>query len=376
MSRLELRNAGLYRRLCTVFGASNVGIHRPGQPGRRITAAAAALDRGYSGMQAAEQVGEEYNVPCPICGERRSGKSGRLWFNHLWGTKDPRTNSTILWLCHCYNEECQQEYRNRVKLAEMVLGGDTLVVKQIDVPIEPPKKAKWPGVMQSLIELAPQGLNHPAIRFCLRKGYDPRVLANKYGVMYCMEVVKANPLARHRLVVPFYVRIGGQVELAGWTARRLREPPRNASQEDLDSYGPKWLHSSTPTGHIVYGLSEASKYPTIAIGEGPGDRWALGEQSVATLGKTLRAAKIDRIAAALAEHGDAAKVVLVYDPMQDAKAKARGALHHILDAVARWKERSRIPVYDLWLPRWSDPGSLVKSYTWWHIEQRLKEPPA
>lgn len=373
MSRVELRNAGLYRRLCTVFGSSNVGIHRPGQPGRRVTAPGAMADRGYRALQTDEQVGEEYNVPCPICGERREGKTGRLWFNHLWGTRDPHTGSTILWLCHCYNEECQQEYRNRVKLAEMVLGGETLAVKQVDVPVEPPKKAKWPGVMQSLLELSPRGLQHPAIRFCLRKGYDPRVLANKYGVMYCLETINSNPLAKHRLVVPFYVKVAGEVELAGWTARRLEEPPKNATPEDLERCGSKWIHSANPTRHIVYGLSEASRYPVVAIGEGPGDRWSLGEQSVATLGKKLSHEKIDRIAAAMAKHGDDAKVVIAYDPQQDEKARARGVKHHILAAVESWKQRSQIPVYDLWLPRWSDPGGLAKSYAWWHIEQRLKE---
>ncbi len=34
-----------------------------------------------------DEVGEEYSTSCPFCGDTR----GRLYVNHLWGTKDKFT---------------------------------------------------------------------------------------------------------------------------------------------------------------------------------------------------------------------------------------------------------------------------------------------
>lgn len=365
---IKLRNPRLYRRLCEVFGEANVGLHRPGQAGDFAKGPAVGFRSGYRLNKRSKDadVGEEYNVPCPACGENRAGKNGRLWFNHLWGTKDPFTGSTILWLCHCYNEECQAAYANRRMFAEHILENDVpYVVKAVEPVVKPPRKVLLPGGTQSLRYLAEHDLSHPAVKFCLRKGYDPRELSDHYGVEYCISPRSTYSLAANRLIVPFYSQVKGLPKLIGWTARKVID-------DDLKD---KWVHSPHPTGGVVYGLAEASQHPVIAVVEGPGDRWSTGPQSVAMLGKKCGPEKVKRIIKAMTKHGDEAKIVVLLDPAQDDKARLRKQLHHIYEAVAVFKSLTSIPVYDAWVPRWSDPGGLARSYIWWHINDRLTRPP-
>lgn len=375
----KLLNQALYQRLCVRFGRDNVGVNKPGMPGAFGKGVFAPTDKTYrlikiDSSRADSASGEEFNIACPFCGERRSGKSGRLYINHLWGTKDPYTDSTILWLMHCYNEDCHRNFANRKALAEMIVNGDeTFVVAKTDYQPPPPKDAKLPEGVQSLRYLAEHDLHHPAVKFCVRKGYDPRELSDVYNVMYCSATANAGGRAANRLVVPFYTTVAGQQKLAGWTARRLEEPAKDASDEEKERIGPKWRHSANPTGHIVYGLEEASKYPVALVGEGPGDKWSMGPQAVAVLGKTISVAKAARIVNALQLHGEQARIIIVLDPAQDRKAKLRKTPHHIHTAVKVFKGITHIPVYDLWLPTWADPGSLSRSYLWWHVNQRLKQ---
>ena len=360
---VKLLNPDLYRRLCRVFhGAHNVGVHKPGQPGNFGKGLRAGDTKSkYRLAKLGQDVGEEFNVSCPICNDSHKGKEGRLWFNHRWGTKDPYSGGTMLWPVHCYNEECQSSYENRKILAEMILGDAGACTLKDLPPPSPPKrqKAKWPGGMMSLKYLAEHTPDHPAVRFCLARRYDPRILSEQYGVQYCYESPNPACKAVNRLVVPFYVRIDGKAVMAGWTARKL-------DPEDPHS---KWVHSSNPTGRIVYGLAEAARYPVVVVGEGPGDKWAVGPQGVAMLGKTCREEKIQRIVTAMQRHGDKAKIVLLLDPAQDIKAKARGAEHHTVVALREFRRITDIPVYDVRLPIWSDPGSLARSYIWWQIER-------
>lgn len=374
----KLLNQTLYQRLCARFGRDNVGVNKPGVPGAFGKGVFAPTDKSYrliklDPTKAVSASGEEFNVACPFCNERRAGKTGRLYINHLWGTKDPYTDSTILWLMHCYNEECHRNFANRQALAEMIVGGDeTFVVAKTDYKPPPPKAAKMPEGAQSLRYLAEHNFDHPAIKFCVRRGYDPRELSDVYNVVYCTATGNQNGRAANRLVVPFYTTVSGKAKLAGWTARRLEEPGKDASPDELERIGPKWRHSSNPTGHIVYGLEEAAKHPVIVVTEGPGDKWSFGPQAVAVLGKTLSVAKASRIVSAMSHHGANARIVVSLDPSQDTKARLRKAPHHIAVAVKVFKSISQIPVYDLWLPAWTDPGSLSRSYLWWHVLERLK----
>jgi len=363
---IKLRNPRLYRRLCTVFGEANVGLHRPGEAGVFVKGTSTYNGAGRLTKTAGEDVGEEYNVPCLACGENRVGKEGRLWFNHLWGTRDPFTGGTILWLCHCYNEECQASYTNRRMFAEKILeSAEPYVVQPAEQVVKVRRKAVMPGGTQSLRYLAGHDIRHPAVQFCIRKGYDPRELSDKYGVEYCLSPRSVNSLAANRLIVPFYKDEEGVRRLAGWTARKLIQ----------DGAGDKWVHSPNPTGGIVYGLDEASQHPVIVIVEGPGDRWAVGPQAAAMLGKNCGPEKVKKIVMAMQAHGDEAKIVILLDPAQDHKARLRKQPHHIWSAVVAFQKASEIPVYDVWLPRWSDPGSLARSYIWKHIDKRLTQLP-
>jgi hypothetical protein len=372
----KLLNPSLYQRLCARFGRTNVGVNKPGVPGAFGKGVLTPTDNKYrliklDPTKAAAASGEEFNIACPFCGERRAGKTGRLYVNHLWGTKDPYTGGTILWLMHCYNEECHRNFANRQALADMLVdGGETFVVNKTDYKPLPPKVVKLPDGVQSLRSIATQGMSHPAIRFCVRKGYDPRELSDVYNVMYCSPKANFNPYQANRLVVPFYTVTDGVNKLAGWTARRI-DVPGEETTIDGDKATAKWRHSSSPTGHIVYGLEAAAKHPIIIVVEGPGDKWSFGESAVAVLGKTVSTAKALRIVEALKRHGDRAKLVIALDPAQDKKARLRRSPHHIHTAVKTFKAITKIPVYDLWLPPWTDPGSLSRSYLHWCVHDRL-----
>lgn len=379
----KLLNKTLYQQLCDRFGRGNVGLHKPGQRGAFVRGEMLNADgqKEYrltrlDNSRYSTDSGEEYNISCPFCAENRPGKTGRLYINHMWGTRDPYNGSRILRYMHCYNEECQQNYDNRMKLAEMVLeGGESIVVYREDY--EPPeaKKAVMPRGTLSLRYLAENDPSHPAVVWCIRRGYDPIELSNKYNVVYCDDETSTYS-PTDRLVVPYYEVVDGEPQLAGWTARRLQEPTEGMSAEEKEALGPKWRHSANPTGHIVYGLAAAAKKSTIVVVEGPGDKWIVGDQGVAVLGKKLPQAKLRRIIQAMKPHGDNAKIVIAFDPSQDQKARLRKERHHITSAVMLCKQLTKVPVYDLWLPRWTDPGGLSRSYIWTLINQRLEAPPA
>ena len=313
----KLINPGLYQRLCEVFGKKGVKVHRPGRKGAfRYENAASDNYKSMRLTKAGDDVGEEYSVSCIFCGDRKQ----RLYFNHFWGTLDKYSGKRILWLCHCYNEECQQDPDNRKELAKLVLGDRRvrLESKNIDVEERELRDVRLPGLLQRLDDLALSDRQHPAVRWCLVRGYDPRVLGDQYGVGYCFSTYADGDLSFQRIVAPFYVAKDGETKLAGWTARKIFE----------DAPGPKWLHSASPTGSIVYGLNEAAKYKVLTVVEGPGDKWAVGPRAAAVLGKTLRDAKADRIVAAMQKHRSKDQIIAVMlDPLQSPVERRRGRPH-------------------------------------------------
>lgn len=356
----KLRNPELYRRLCAVFGRKGVVIRKAGQAGEF-----GKVSYEYQGYQkfktdkTGTSVGEEYAVSCPLgCGDTR----GRLAINHLWGTEDKYTGKRILWLCHCYNEDCQADYENRKRLSNMIFG-DELVSLRIDetvnvVPVK--RRLTLPGTMLDILSLAKSQPGHPAVQFAYAKGYDIEELSTRYGVGYCGSSNYGGGIIEGRLVAPWYVTRNGKSELAGWTARRLRE--------DIE---PKWCHSATATGGTVYGLGEARQYHTIVVGEGPGDKWGIGGPGCATLGKGVSTEKAKLIAGAIGD--DSSRLIVVLqDPDQDAKARAKGKPHHIEQALEEIRKFAKCPTIGVYLPSGTDPGGLERSYIWDYIYREAK----
>ena len=350
----KLRNPQLYQRLCQIFGRRGVHVHKAGEPGSFSVRKITGPDARYQFKRVGDEVGEQYSVRCPLCNDHQP----RLHINHLWGTQDPITKKRMLWLCHCFNEECQSDYSSRIKLAELIFD-DNQEVMEVDrtVEVKPDRgPVSLPGAMQDLILLAKRDKKNVAVNWCYAKGFDLHELSTLYGVGF---VSRGNFNGREesRLVAPWYRRNKDTVVLGGWTARRF---------DDADTG--KWIHGPAPTGRVVYGLAEAAKYQTIVIVEGPGDKWSVGPQAVALLGKTLTSTKASVIAEAV-KTGPRRTIVILLDPAKDKVSAKHGRKHHIVKAQEALELVPNVDVLPVYLPVWSDPGGLDRDYVWRYIHR-------
>lgn len=361
---MKLVNPELYSRLCEVFGKANVGVVRPGVRGT-FDYEALPEEGSYArfrfskhSINGNEESGEEYHTSCMFCGDRKR----RLYFNHCWGMVNKYTGKPILWPVHCYNEECQNDFNNRVTLADLLLNDKALTLRLPDVAYTPPppRFARLPGVMVRLDTLAMTQFNHPAVQWCLGRGYNPIELGSLYGVSFCFQAEQHSRKAHNRVVAPFYVRSGDEIKLAGWTARKIFGHDE----------GDKWVHSATPTKTIVYGLAEASQHKTVVVVEGPGDKWAVGPQACAMLGKNPQESKLERIAKSVMKVATSETcIVILLDPMQPSVDRRLGKQHHILKAADALRVKVTVPVIPVFLPSFADPGSLDRDMCWYYIEQ-------
>jgi hypothetical protein len=310
-------------------------------------------------VKSGTDTGEEFAVNCPFCGDQRS----RLLINHLWGTKSRTTGKTLLWLANCFNTGCLSDFQNRADLYEMVFGDDRAGPVNLDVdqeveekeekPLEP---ADFPGLIIPLKQLIRPNIPHDAVDWCLARNYDPTELADIYDVHYCAISKFANDRATNRLVAPLFAEINGRREMVAWTARKLED----------EQPGGKWEHSYTTIGRLFYGLDIASKYKTIVVTEGPGDAWAVGPQAVSVLGKTIQQEKV-RMLRHLVESRASANdttVVLMLDPAMDKVTKAKQGEHHMVKAERILRLYLPCKVVPVYLPEYSDPGSLDRRFIW------------
>lgn len=364
---MQLRNPKLYRRLCEVFGGKNVRVHNPGVP--------AEFDRiqsNYDGQLGSRlerrglDVGEQFSVCCPFCRDTRF----RLHVNHMYATPEGDRKHGYLQLWHCFNEDCQADFENRKRFYRMLIDKEDVIQIDQSVNIAPQNKdVTLPGSILPLDFLLRKNRFHPAVEWCFSRGYDIYELS-ELRVGYCVEGNGENRHITGRLVAPFYGRgADGNAKLIGWTARRLHDEP--------DDDSPKWYHSKSQTGKVVYGLGKAARYQTIIIGEGPGDRWSVGPQACCLLGKTLTTRKADLIANAIKRSvkGDPWKkrtIVVLLDPDQDKDALSRGDRHHIENAVDVLSSFVECPVVGVYLPPGTDPGMLERHYLWAYIQRELK----
>ena len=109
-------NQKLYNALVDVFGA--VQISNEGANAFDVT-----RERSITSGKlqwSARCWGEYYRVCCPFCRDQRQ----RLWINHLWAEYDDATGDDMLFLAHCYNEDCLATRQDQEKLYWMVYPGN------------------------------------------------------------------------------------------------------------------------------------------------------------------------------------------------------------------------------------------------------------
>ena len=188
--------------------------------------------------------GEYYRVNCPFCNDTRQ----RLWINHLWGVYDRRAKSYNRWLAICYNEDCLADEDNRARLTELASSYCRLARSgyvKVAEGTAPPENAEIP-TLKDFVRLTELPDDHQAIRYVLRRGFDPVELVKKWFVGFSYEACPWSRLGR--LVIPIFRGPRGAVEYHGWQARAL-----------VDGEEPKYYTADgMKKSHVLYGLHRVS----------------------------------------------------------------------------------------------------------------------
>lgn len=295
--------------------------------------------------------GEYYRVNCPFCGDRRY----RLWFNHLWGTKQSGTFMAI-----CYNEDCLSVEKNREelisRLTDFTSSGLTEFSSTIVKPgrlAEDVKELRPPGDVTRLDKL-PE--NHSARMYLQRRGFDPDKLAKEYDVSYCED--SEFWLAKHRIIIPYYE---GR-ELLGWQARYVGE----LNWGNPDAPPKAWTAYGTQRQSLLYGHQRAIQHRTVVLVEGPADAWAVGHRAVAAWGmptvrQCLRLCEL----ASRSEH-----LVLLLDPDVRTKEQSLRTYEKRRDLL---KNQFPGKTVEVWLPDGTDPGQFDEEFLWEYVVREARK---
>lgn len=305
--------------------------------------------------------GEAYALDCPFCGDTKR----RLRVSYMFNTYDSTTHSHIRWGVHCFNETgCHTERMNIDELAELVdmatsfsaAGSqrDLYTKESAEVTVGLVGEIGAPGESVSLSQLSD---DHPARRYVIDRGLDPRILEENYGVTVITRPYHWSPLAG-RLLIPFY----RGSSMIGWTARAVT----------ADDVGRKYWNSTGSLGGYIYGLKSALRCRVAVAVEGPIDRWATGHSSFALLTAQLGPDRLHRLQQSFLA-GSAELIVVLLDPKQSDRAKARG-LPHPMDVVAKaLTSVSVVPVLPVWLPEWLDPGASHGEFLAAYLKRYLED---
>lgn len=347
-------NPELFHLLERRFGVGNVNIqaeNREMSSTYTIDASQDLSDLRYK--LAITSPGEEYYVRCPFCHDWKP----RLYINHRWGKYDAHTRSKNLWLAHCWNEECLSSYDNQRSLYEQVVEysnigsvskyATTVLRPQTTLKVRPPRKLEMPGAMWPLDDMVVRSPRHAAIAYVESRLWDAAYLGRIYGVQYCVESHLTQ--AVRRIVAPIHM----QGEFKGWQARYVGDPPEGVA---------KWYTCpGMQVGATLYNFDRMCRHQTKVIVEGPADVWSFGPQACGIFNKKMTSEQI-RLLTECVSSDDV--IVILLDPAQDAKTKARGELHHIeklyydLNAIPKLARK----VIKVYLPHGCDPDELDREY--------------
>lgn len=345
-------NPGLYHSLTEAFG--EVRLAREGEAAPEVDTIRPLLAsrvRDASGRRRPRKPpgGEEYRVNCPFCDDTRF----RLSINHRWGVLDERDGDRHWYLANCYNEDCLAEPLNLFRLKHRVFAFGPAKQRLGRLrPGRPPRPAgpvEPPGKILPLGALSPR---HVARQYLLGRGLDPDYLEKMWQVGWCQQ--SRFRLAEKRIYIPVY-RHG---ELVFWQARY---PADHVNGRTFKEAGfPKYW--SAPGGRkkdLAYNLARALRFKTVFVVEGPVDCWAAGLRSFGLMGKTMSLELLSRIAGILRRYGVPLKdmtFVVVLDPEQDERAKARGKPHHIETVCGSLRQLGPCRALPLYMAPGQDPG--------------------
>lgn len=343
-------NERLFGLLEDTFGKGKVTVSSAGTAMQYRYVPVSSKGRGAKRLHRLEisHGGEEYAISCPFCADTRR----RCYINHRWGVYDSMTRGLNLWLWHCFNEECQEEYENRKELYRVVCKEADATMDNESLskatPEAAPRKITWPGDMWMFSDILKKEPSHKAIQYAEDRLYDPTHLAKYFNVGYCG--FSHMPNAHDRIIAPVYQ----DKKMVGWQARLIGDPVSKGI--------PKWWTSpGMRRSRVLYNLDIAQNYKTKVLVEGPGDVWSFGLPAIGIFGKAMARDQLNLLADRSAE-GDT--VVVLLDPDQAEDEKAKGRLHHI---EKLYRDLSEIPkfqgrVLKVYLPKGYDPGDLDRAY--------------
>ena len=285
--------------------------------------------------------GEYYVLSCPFCNDTR----GRLWVNHRWGVYDQGTRTRNLWLAVCYNEHCLGTFDRRTQLMEML----TMYYRRVqrgEVTVRPgtaPPRRPEINLPTDFVSLDQLPARHQAVQYVQGRGFDPQMLARRWGVGFSHYA--CNWSSAGRLLIPVYDQpfSFSEVALAGWQARALVE---DDEPKYYSAYGMR-------RSEVLYGRHPENQSGPIIICEGPTDAWRIGRNALALLGKSLSHEQRSRLTVGDRYRGRPIVIMLDSDASDDA-----AKIHERISAARRntYFEPDDSPVVMAQLPAGKDPA--------------------
>lgn len=205
-------------------------------------------------------------VPCPFC----SGKGHHLGINTTG-------YGFFCWQCG--------EKGFITKFVAQVLGVSTSeawsVMRRflLDGEVQPNLKTDIP-VQTLVLPLRATKWTAPALRFIKRRKFKSKPLEREFQVYPCIEPGNF----KNRLIIPIYYNR----RLVTFTGRDF------TGKSEAKYYNCPKDKSILPVRSTLYGIDDADKNTAILV-EGPTDRWRLGKQSMALMGKTISDSQVHQL---------------------------------------------------------------------------------
>jgi hypothetical protein len=291
----------------------------------------------------------------------------RLYIDCRWGVYDPVAGRKNTHLVKCFNEDCvrpsqedpvsyQQHLDNRNELLETVYRGlsGLAELEAPTVAAVPDGPLEWPGKVIRLDRLYRKKPKHPAVVYMQQRGFDPVQLGEEYGFVFCDTVEEQRyTMSLGTILMPIYKN----GELYSWISRYIGDEINGIP---ISKTGMKKYYNcpGRSLSSVGYNLDTVLCYSTIAVVEGILDCIKTGPFATCLFTKSLPLELKKQIVRGLSQYGDDAAVIVMLDPEQDPKEKAKKVPHHIAKVAAAFEEY--IPhVLPVYLPQGSDPGSMT-----------------
>ncbi len=270
------------------------------------------------------------NIRCPHCDDHSNhyGFNIKTGSGHCWRCKGGSPVSTLVKVARITPSEAK-------KLIEQYSSGSV----EIAGPRHAVKHDYEP------LESMPGGeLERAHIKYLQGRNFRAQQLVDLYGIRGTgpISVWKGNDY-RLRVIIPIYDIDGNLVNFQGRDITGRQELRYKCCPVDQASVHHK---------HLLYGAHLAKDLDRIVVVEGVFDQWRMGPGSVATFGTSLTREQISLLARW-------PEVVFLFDPEEEAQARARAAARDVADASGGrvWVAKADFGVNSRGEPR--DPGDLT-----------------